>query len=332
MKPLFKIGVLSCLFIALAGITGYLTLRLIIRSEDVVVVPDLVGKDVVYALELLTDLGLNTKVRGYEYRADIPKNHVAGQEPGPGAEVKKDRDIRIIVSKGPETVIVPNLVGVGVREANIVMEDNGLVKGVVSKTYSKGAVRGEVISQVPPPGEVVKRGDAIDLLIGLGRRPVRFKMPYLDGLAPEDAILILERSQLNLGRIRYVQRDDMPKDVVVEQDPRSGFPVVSGRLVNLTVNRKEKVLLRDKGLYLFRHHVCHGFLKKHIRLRINAFGMLYDLYEVFGNPGEEIWMLLPKHRETTFFLYEDGELTLSHSFATEANLPSFPEVEMGDLW
>jgi hypothetical protein len=60
--------------------------------------------------------------------------------------------------------------------------------------------------------------------------------------------------------------------------------------------------------------------------------MLYDLYEVFGNPGEEIWMLIPKHRETTFFLYEDGELTLSHSFATEAKLPSFPEVEMGDLW
>lgn len=322
MRPLFKIGVLFGIFVALVGITGYLTLRLIVKSEDVVVVPDLVGKDLVYALGIVTGLGLNIKVSGFEYRADIAKNHVAYQEPKPGAEVKKGRDIRVIVCKGPQTVIVPNLVGVDVRKANIIMEENGLTEGVVSRTHSERAARGEVMSQVPSPGGVISRGDAIDLLISLGRRPVQFKMPYLDGISLEDAILILERSQLNVGRIRQVQRDDLPKGVIVAQAPESGYPVASGSMVNLTINRWDKGPVFHGGLYLFHYGIPAGFLKKHVRLRVNAFGMLYDLYDVFEKAGDEIWMLLPEHRETTFFLYEDGELVLSHSFASGSDEPS----------
>ncbi len=331
MRSVLKMGVLFGLFLIVAAITGYLTLRLIIRSEDIVVVPDLVGKDVVYALEILTDLGLNIKVSGSEYRADIPKNHVAYQQPRPGAEVKKDRDVRIAVSKGPQAVVVPNLVGMDVREANIIMEENGLTRRVVSETFSKRAVRGELIGQAPTPGRIVKRGDGIDLLISLGRRPVRFKMPYLDGLTLEDAILILGRFQLNLGQIRSVQRNDLPKDVVVEQAPLSGYPVASGRLVNLTLNRSEKGPMLEKGLYVFHHRVSNGWLKKHLRLRINAFGMPYDLYDLFEPPGKDIWMLVPHDPEVTFFFYQDGELVLSHSFALRSQSPSLSELEIEKL-
>jgi beta-lactam-binding protein with PASTA domain len=331
VRPIFKIGVFFGLFLAVAGAMGYLTLKLIVKSEDVVVVPDLVGKDVVYALEILTGLGLNIKVAGFEYRADIPKNHVADQEPRPGAEVKRDRDVRIMVSKGSQTVVVPNLVGMDVREANIIMEENGLEGGAVSKSHSEEAVSGEVISQAPAPGGIVKRGDMIDLLVSLGRWPVRFKMLYLDGLAPEDAILIIERSQLNLGQIRYVQRTDTPKGVVVEQDPSSGYPVTSGSLVNLTVNRSEKGVVLGKGLYFLHHHVPDGFLKKHIRLRVNAFGLLYDLHDVFQPPGEDIWLIVPYDPDVTFFLYQDGEAVLSRSFASISNASVLSEFEIGKL-
>ena len=59
-----------------AGVSAYFTLTLIIKSEDTVIVPELIGKDVVYALEFLTDLELNTKVKGSEYSENIPKNNV----------------------------------------------------------------------------------------------------------------------------------------------------------------------------------------------------------------------------------------------------------------
>ncbi|MDY6987935.1 MAG: PASTA domain-containing protein [Thermodesulfobacteriota bacterium] len=326
MRAVFRIGMLFGLFVFIAGVTGYLTLRFIIRSEDVVVVPDLEGRDVVYALEILTDLGLNIKISGFEYRADIPKNHVAYQAPRPGAEVKKDRDIRIVLSKGPKSVLLPNVVGMDVREAHIIMEENGVAEGVVSRTYSQRAIRGELMGQAPAPGTTVKRGSPVDLLISLGRRPVRFKMPYLDGLTVEDAIFILERSQLNLGQIRSVQKSDLPKDVVVDQRPLAGHPVASGSLVNLTLNRSEQMPALDKGLYVFHHRVSNGWLKKHLRLRISAFGMLYDLCDVFEPPGKEVWLLIPRSPGATLFFYQDGDLVWSRSPEGRFEDPGLPPL------
>jgi beta-lactam-binding protein with PASTA domain len=330
MRRFIKAAVLLGAFLVVAGISGYLTLRFIVGSEDTVVVPELVGKEVVYALDILTDLGLNTKVNGFEYRTDVPKNYVAYQEPAPGSEVKKDRDVRIIISKGPKTLVVPNLLGMDIRQAYIIMEENGLSQGILSHTFREQAATDEVISQVPPFGTVVTRGDSIDLLVSLGRRPVTYKMPYLHGLALEDAILILERAHLKLGQIRSVQRDDLPRDVVVEQDPLSGYKVASRTLVNLTMNRTEKGGILDQGLSLFHHRVREGFLKKHIRIRVNAFGMLYDLYDVLVGPGENIWFLAPQDLETTVFVYQEGEVVLSHSSSQGSHGYPFREFAIAE--
>jgi len=328
MRRFFKVVVLFGVFLGVAGASGYFTLRFIIKSEDTVVVPELVGKDVVYALDILTDLGLNIKVSGFEYGSDVPKNHVAYQEPGPGSEVKKDRDVRIIVSKGPKTLVVPNLVGMDIRQAYIIMEENDLSRGVVSRTFSDRAGIDELISQVPPPGTVVTRGDSMDLLVSLGRRSVMYEMPYLHGLALEDAILILERVHLGLGQIRSVQRNELPMDVVVEQNPPSGYQVASGTLVNLTMNRTEKGRVLDQGLGLFHHRVPEGFLRKHVWIRINAFGMLYDLRDVFVRPGERIWFLAPQGPETTVLVYQDSELVLSDSLSHRSHADLLLDLEL----
>jgi hypothetical protein len=205
-------------------------------------------------------------------------------------------------------------VGIGLREANIILEENGLNRGFVSETFAKGAPRDEVIGQFPVPGQVVDRGNPVDLLVSLGARPQIIKMPYLKGLSPEDAIVFLEGSLLSLGQIHYVQRKDVPQDLIVEQSPRSGYPVASGTLVHITVNRREKVRIQDKGLFLFHYPVSDGFLKKRIRLRINVFGGLYELFDLFWPPGEDIWVLLPRQDDGTFFLYEDDDLVLTRSF------------------
>lgn len=330
MRRFFKVALLFGFFFGVAGISGYFTLRFIVKSEDTVVVPELVGKDVVYALDILTDLGLNIKVSGFEYRTDVPKNYVAYQEPGPGSEVKKDRDVRIIISKGPKTLVVPNLVGMDIRQAYIIMEENGLSRGVLSRTFSERIATDEVISQTPSPGTVVTRGDSMDLLASLGRRPVTYKMPYLHGLSLEDAILVLEGTHLGLGQIRSVEGGDLPKDVVVEQDPPSGYPVASGTLVNLAINRPEKGRVVDQGIGLFHHRVPEGFLKKHMWIRVNAFGVFYDLYDVFVRSGERIWFLAPQGPETTVLVYQDGELVLSDSLSHRSYADLFRDLELAE--
>ena len=97
-----KITALGLTFIVVAGISAYLMLSFLIKSEDTVIVPDFIGKDVVYVLEYLTGLGLNTKVKGSEYSLNVPKNHVIFQQPEPGAEIKKGRDVTLLYPKVPK--------------------------------------------------------------------------------------------------------------------------------------------------------------------------------------------------------------------------------------
>ena len=162
-----KIAAFCALFILIAGISAYFTLSLVIKSEDTVVVPDFVGKDVVQVLEVLTELGLNTKVRGSEYSADIPKHHVIFQEPEPGAEIKKGRDVRILISKGTETVPIPNLIGLSQRQAGIIFDEIDLCPGQVATTADAAFERETVIAQVPAPGRLIRRGECVDLLVSV---------------------------------------------------------------------------------------------------------------------------------------------------------------------
>lgn len=313
ISRILKFGALFFLFILIVGASAYLTLTRIIKSEDAVVVPDLLGKNVVYVLELLTDLGLNTKVKGSEYSADVPENNVIFQEPEPGAEIKKGRDVRIIISKGAKSIFMPNLKGLPLRQARIILEENSLRRGEISSTYSNTIRKDEIIAQVPSQGTLITRGQRVNLLVSMGIRPRAYKMPDLIGLSFNSAITMIESIDLVLGEIKTHFHEGKPLHTVVAQQSPSGYCVTQGSTVNIVINRKSiqkghSYLNESQGLGLFRHRLKDGFLKRHIRVRLNSFGVSADLFDDFMKPGEEIWLLIPRENDATVFLYEDGEL------------------------
>lgn len=302
------------------GISAYLALTFIIKNEDTVVVPDLRGKNVVYVLEFLSDLGLNTKVKGSEYSTDVPLNHVIFQEPEPGAEIKKGRDVRIILSKGTKSIPIPNLIGLSLGQSRIILEENGLCQGVVSNTYSDRIKKDEIIAQVPSSGSLIDRGKCINLLVSLGIRPQAYIMPDLIGLSLDDAIPLIERSDLVLGEIKSIFDEDKPQNTIVRQEPLAGHRVLAGSVVSLIVNRKtgsneQAAYLPDAyGVALFRYRIGDGFLKKHIRVRLNGFGVSFDIFDEVASPGKEIWLLIPKNVNASVLLYEDDKLIKTQVF------------------
>lgn len=313
ISRILKIAVLFFLFVLVVGAGAYFTLTLIIKSEDTVVVPDLSGKNVVYVLELLTDLGLNTKVKGSEYNADVPENNVIFQEPEPGAEIKKGRDVRIVISKGAKSILMPNLKGLFVRQARIILEENSLRRGEISGTYSNSIKKDEIIAQFPFQGTMITRGECVNLLVSVGVRPRAYKMPDLLGLSLSSAITVIESIDLVLGEIKTHFYKDKPINTVVAQELLFGYRVTQGSTVNIVINRKpvgkgHNYLNESQGGSLFRHRIEDGFLKRHIRVRLNSFGVSIDLFDGFMKPGEEIWLLIPRRNNSTVFLYEDGEL------------------------
>ena len=313
-----KIAAFFIILIIVIWVSAYLTLTLIIKSEDTVVVPELVGKDVIYVLEILTDLGLNPKVKGSEYNSHVPTNHVIFQEPEPGAAIKKGRDIRIIISKGAESIPMPNLKGLSFRQARIILEENGLCQGSISSTYIKNIEKDNIIEQVPSPGAMVKRETCVDLLVSLGIRPKAYQMPDLKELSLDDAILLIERSNLLIGKIKSSFHKDKPKNVVIKQEPLSGHRVIEGTHVNIIINRKpgrkgQDYLPDTKVGGLFQYRLENGFLKRRIRVSLNSFGMSNDLFDDFMKPGEEIWFLIP-NIDATVLLYENDELVKTRVF------------------
>jgi len=314
-----KISTFIIVLILIIGASAYFTLTLIIKSEDTVVVPDLVGKKVLYVLEILTDLKLNAKIKGSEYSSDIPAGHVIFQEPEPGSEIKIGRNVRIIISKGTKTILMPNLQGLSIQQARIILEENGLHPGELSTIYSNKIKKNGIIAQSVSQGSIITHGEHVNLLVSGGIRLKAYKMLDLKGLSLEDAVFLIEKNNLLLGEIKFSPLEDKPKNVIVSQEPLYGHRVIEGTFVNIIINRKysgmkDQYLHAAKGASIFRYRLGDGFLKRHILVRLNSSGFSIDLFDNFVKPGEEILLIIPRNHDSTIFLYENDKLVKTQIF------------------
>ena len=311
-----KIAMYIAVFMVAAGAGTYFTVHLMIRSEDSVIVPDLMGKEVVYALEVLSDLGLNTKVKGSQYSRDVPKNHIIGQMPEPGTEIKQGRDVRLVISKGPYAVVYPDLVGIDLPMAAIALEENDLRRGILSYTYDPQRPKEEILAQFPRPGTVGLRQSPVDLLVSAGPRPRWIRMIDLNGQGFEHAIEAIEKLNLAVGNISQVDSTELPDNMVLEHTPPRGYPVAPGSSVNLTINRhgRKYNAAQRQGCSLFRYRAPQGFLRQQVRVRVIRPDVALDIFNDFVKPGQEIWLLVLRDKPTALFLYLEGELVSAKNF------------------
>lgn len=318
IRSLMKIIVLGIVFLSFAGISAYFTITLLIGSEKKLTVPDLVGRDLVYVLETLTDLGLNTRIRGSEYSGEIPKNHVMSQNPAPGTQIKTGREIRITISKGAKTLVMPNLKDLDLRQARLILDENGLCLGRISRVHHPGVVKDAVIAHTPLPGTSIDRDHCADMLISLGPMPVEYRMPDLSGLYLDQAIRCIEEQRLRVGDIRSIFGKDRRANIILNHDPPAGSRVLRDSVVDLEVSRGRSgdagMPAKTEGGALFRHRLPDGYLRHHVRLILRAFGMTVDIHDELMRPGADIWLLIPAHVQSAVFLYVNDELVETQFF------------------
>jgi len=313
ISKLLKVFFIVILFIAAAGTSAYLTLTLIMKSEETVVVPSLKEKDVVYALRMLSDLGLNTRIKASEYSAAIPVNYVIEQDPAPGSEIKRGRNVKLVISRGPMSVTTPELTGLSIHQALIILEEYGLCPGARSHSKSYAAVRDTVMAQSPQPGITANRKNCVDLLISTGRYQGAFPLPDLAALPVEEAILRITASKLKLGNVTENFVQGFPPNTVTSQMPPAGYRVVTGQAIHLTVNRSRfaagpGIDTGDRKPWFFRYRAGDGFLNRQVKVRVISKSMSYDLFNDFVSPGKELTFLIPRFENMAVMLYEDGEL------------------------
>ena len=146
------------------------TIRVIISSgPGEFDVPDVKGKTKGDAETTLRNANL---VPVFDYQSDdsIPNDQVISQSPEAGAKVKKGDTVTVILSKGRETVNMPDVWNKPEAEARAEMEAAGITVASTSSDYSDEIPEGNVMGQSIAPGKVVEQGTQVTLTISLGKK------------------------------------------------------------------------------------------------------------------------------------------------------------------
>lgn len=160
---------------ALLAAFSYVVLRWgiegVVHNRKTQVVPDMKGRSISAALDMLGSLNLGLMKDGAEFDNSVPVSSVLRQVPPPGTVVREGKVVRVVVSQGGETVLAPSLVGLPLRNAEMFLRQGQLVLGEVNESYSLKFDKGVVLSQEPKAEASVERGSLVNVVVSGGAPP-----------------------------------------------------------------------------------------------------------------------------------------------------------------
>ena len=218
------------------SVAGYFSFSFFVRS-GVTTVPELVAKPEADVGGLLLDQGLRMR-RSYDsdrYDEEIPAGHVLEQSPNFGSLVKRGAAVEVVMSLGPERLIVPDLQGKALQAAQVELTGSGLSLGRIVNVYSVGASPGTVVEQDPEATSHVGRGSAVGLFLSSASRADTYLMPDLVYRNFEVVRYFFERRGFRIGSIKFEPYEGIAAGTILRQYPLPGHPLARQDVVSLVV-------------------------------------------------------------------------------------------------
>jgi eukaryotic-like serine/threonine-protein kinase len=209
-------------------------MRVALKTREVVV-PVLAGKTVNDATALLSEAGLNLKVEeGRRTDAKVPAGQILAQDPQAGIRTRRERSVKVWVSSGPRSTIVPPLLGESERTAQLRLQQDGLELAGVSEVRSSEYASDAVIAQTPPPKSNAPR---VALLVNRAERAATYVMPDLIGVNGDRAADLLRARAFRVAVVGDHPYPGVPAGIVLRQNPQAGFQIAPGEPISLEVSR-----------------------------------------------------------------------------------------------
>ena len=130
---------------------------------------------------------------------------------------------------------VPNVVGRQVLIAKQMLEDNNL-RVTIAETYDPEVPEGQVVSQYPEAGSMVKEQRTVTIYISKGGEEM--VMPDLRGMAQDTALSKMKKMGITVTVIE--KSSDEEAGTVLDQDVKAGTKINKGKSVDITVSKGDQ--------------------------------------------------------------------------------------------
>jgi eukaryotic-like serine/threonine-protein kinase len=139
------------------------------QSDSSVTVPDLEGKTLTEARELLRSLGLVIEIR--RVPNSLPRDTIVAQARKPGTTLERGDHLLVTVSSGPErtsaqSITVPNVIGEDEGAATQDLESAGFVVRVLDQETTDPSQEGAVIDQTPAANQSTPARSTVTIYVG----------------------------------------------------------------------------------------------------------------------------------------------------------------------
>src|SRR5712671_1991421 len=230
LEWLGRMTLLVFILASAAFLSAITAMRIAIHGREVTM-PNLVGKNVSEASQMLQSRGLVLRVADRLY-SDQPINVVVRQTPTSGLLMKVSQQAHVVLSLGQRQLQIPLLEGNSLRASRIELLRAGLQVGEVSGVTMTTPVD-TVMIQNPKPGAGAAT-PRVDVLVSQGPRETAYVMPHLTGLNEIEAQHRLDVAQMR-RKVNYVTAPQWPHGAVIDQSPLSGTRIAASSTIELTV-------------------------------------------------------------------------------------------------
>ncbi len=238
-KPVF----MALYLWVIAGVAAYFLIDKLVmpvvagQFKGTVEVPELFNTSPEDAGPLLLGKGLTLLLDSAgDYSADVPAGRILSQFPASNTTVKQGRRVWVKISKGLRNVSVPQLKGYSLRQAEISLQQLGLVVDQVIPIGDASVPEGAVLGTRPLPGTELEVGSRVDVQVSAGRRSVANQVPDLVGMSLAQARERIQAAGLRMGAVSERPHPGNLPRTVLEQSPRAGR-AVTGAVVDLVISK-----------------------------------------------------------------------------------------------
>jgi serine/threonine-protein kinase len=205
-----------------------------INSGQFTRVPSVLSKTEAQARDRLDGAGLETGKVTYAYSDTVKRGTVISTDPEVGARIRNNDSVSITVSRGPQTVKVPDVDGYELGRARTRLKAEALQPGMVTREFSEDVPKGFVIGTDPEGGTTLHAGSAIALTVSKGA-PV--DVPDVTGEDLADAKADLAEAGLKVKVAAARVNSEYDAGQVARQTPVADRQAADGDTVTLTISK-----------------------------------------------------------------------------------------------